>query len=618
MICTANKPRPTSRPNSTYPLALSCCFVCARVLIVGLRLCYRIMKELRSLDKKATINVDRFRAFVTNHPALLFPAFQMQLALRQHVLGVRFWERCAQKRIKLVDGRRVTLGKLLEMNVHEDAYLSVLEAHEQVVQEEKQAKMAAYQQSRYANKHPQQAASLTASQKVRAKSIIDWIGLKRQFSALKDDAGLLSSQKYASASRDNPFDETDPRHGAGAASKPAHGKVHPQHEGNANSNLLHPHDEMALLVLQVTGTHHYRRIWTQHHLKGSPSAAAPPSASASVQTATNSLDHEDGDGQTTRKRKTHRIAPELSSAAAATPPPTAGPVIGGPASSLPVFVAPPLLSLSSPATAVASAEAGNDGHDEGDSSKAANNLSGPPSTQLYQMLLQGDALQRQHKFVELGNDPKAAKKKAAQAATTPSDETDASSSAHASPNNGPRPAAASESATSTPRKSQVQKTATTLMDLSSATPPPTNSRNRKEILQWQAKVVEQSGILQHVATLQQHSGALSPSPGSARRGSDPLVSHSSHDPPSGRRSSNPHPHAHQKHGHQKHGASHGGVRLIGALAGDDVVSPRVAILQHQLHQQHAHMQAQQQQAVLEDYLGPGGSRHGSRRSSLQK
>lgn len=579
------------------------------------------MKELRSLDKKATINVDRFRAFVTTHPALLFPAFQMQLALRQHVLGVRFWERCAQKRIKLVDGRRVTLGKLLEMNVHEDAYLSVLEAHEQVVEEEKQAKMTAYQQSRYANKHPQQAASLSASQKVRAKSIIDWIGLKRQFSSLQENAGHLSSQKYATASRDDPFTENDPRHGAGAASKPAHGKVHPQQQGNANSHLLHPHDEMALLVLQVTGTHHYRRIWTQHHLKGSPSSAVPPSSGASVHTATNSLDHEDGEGSAMRKtRKTHRIAPELSPAAAATPPPTAGPVIGGPASSLPVFVAPPLLSLSSPATAVASADAGNGSDDAGDSSKAANNLSGPPSAQLYQMLLQGDALQRQHKFVELGTDPKAAKKKAQQAANSPTDETDAASSVHASPNNGPRPAMASDSATSTPRKSQVQKTATTLMDLSTATPPPTNSRNRKEILQWQAKVVEQSGILNHVAALQQQSGALTPPPGSARRGSDPLVSHSSHDPPS-KRSSNSHQHAHHvhhAHGHHKNGASHGGVRLIGALAGDDVVSPRVAILQHQLHQQHAHLQAQHQQAVLEDYLGPGGSRHGSRRSSLQK
>ena len=85
-------------------------------------------KELKAIDSVVAINVDRFRAFVTNHPALLFPAFQMQLALRQHILGVQFWNRCAEKRLMLVDGRRVALGDLSELNIHESAYLEVLDA----------------------------------------------------------------------------------------------------------------------------------------------------------------------------------------------------------------------------------------------------------------------------------------------------------------------------------------------------------------------------------------------------------------------------------------------------------------------------------------------------------
>lgn len=52
-----------------------------------------------------------------NHPALLFPAFQMQLALQEHILGRRFWEKCAEKRVKLANGKQVGFDVASELNI---------------------------------------------------------------------------------------------------------------------------------------------------------------------------------------------------------------------------------------------------------------------------------------------------------------------------------------------------------------------------------------------------------------------------------------------------------------------------------------------------------------------
>lgn len=60
--------------------------------------------------------MDKFREFVRNHPALLFPAFQMQLALQHCVLGKHFWARCSAKRVRLSDGRRVMIEEVKSIN----------------------------------------------------------------------------------------------------------------------------------------------------------------------------------------------------------------------------------------------------------------------------------------------------------------------------------------------------------------------------------------------------------------------------------------------------------------------------------------------------------------------
>lgn len=170
-------------------------------------------KELKAIDSVVAINVDRFRAFVTNHPALLFPAFQMQLALRQHILGVQFWNRCAEKRLMLVDGRRVALGDLSELNIHESAYLEVLDAHERAAIEEAKRR-----------KRAEDARN----------SLIGWLSQK------------LSAKNGASVG------DT-----AAATDEDGHPTAAP------HQPLLHPRDEMAMLIIQSTGTHHYRKAVAQ-------------------------------------------------------------------------------------------------------------------------------------------------------------------------------------------------------------------------------------------------------------------------------------------------------------------------------------------------------------------
>lgn len=81
-----------------------------------------ITSELKAIEDGATLNVDKFRAFAYRHPALLFPAFQMQNTLQEAVLGHAFWERCASRRITLGKGRTVNMATMASMNVNSDLF----------------------------------------------------------------------------------------------------------------------------------------------------------------------------------------------------------------------------------------------------------------------------------------------------------------------------------------------------------------------------------------------------------------------------------------------------------------------------------------------------------------
>lgn len=65
-------------------------------------------------ESDGDIDVEKFRVFVRNHPALLFPAFHMQETIQKHALGVEYWKFHSEKRMKLCDGKYMSIGQFME------------------------------------------------------------------------------------------------------------------------------------------------------------------------------------------------------------------------------------------------------------------------------------------------------------------------------------------------------------------------------------------------------------------------------------------------------------------------------------------------------------------------
>jgi hypothetical protein len=67
------------------------------------------------MEKQGDIDLDKFLQFVQNHHSLLFPAFQMQLALKKSILGVRFWEDCSERRVRLSHNKYISIKMIIEL-----------------------------------------------------------------------------------------------------------------------------------------------------------------------------------------------------------------------------------------------------------------------------------------------------------------------------------------------------------------------------------------------------------------------------------------------------------------------------------------------------------------------
>lgn len=75
---------------------------------------HSVAADLKQIENSGQLlNIDQYRQFVKTHQALLFPAFQMQLALQRRILGVRFWERNANKRLKFSNGKYISIGNFI-------------------------------------------------------------------------------------------------------------------------------------------------------------------------------------------------------------------------------------------------------------------------------------------------------------------------------------------------------------------------------------------------------------------------------------------------------------------------------------------------------------------------
>lgn len=77
--------------------------------------CFRVAKELAELEAKGDVGLDQFLEFTRTHHSLLWPAFQMQLALKKKMIGIGFWQTHAERRVKLTKNKYVKIKDLLQL-----------------------------------------------------------------------------------------------------------------------------------------------------------------------------------------------------------------------------------------------------------------------------------------------------------------------------------------------------------------------------------------------------------------------------------------------------------------------------------------------------------------------
>lgn len=77
----------------------------------------RVIVDLRELRGGGDVNLARFLEFSRTHHSLLFPAFQLQLALKKSLLGVSFWEKHSERRVKTSSNKYIKIKDILAMHV---------------------------------------------------------------------------------------------------------------------------------------------------------------------------------------------------------------------------------------------------------------------------------------------------------------------------------------------------------------------------------------------------------------------------------------------------------------------------------------------------------------------
>ena len=66
-----------------------------------------------------SVDIDAFRKFVKKHPALLFPAFEVQRKMQDHTMGQRYWGNLANKRLRTSSGAYVPIKKYMELHLED-------------------------------------------------------------------------------------------------------------------------------------------------------------------------------------------------------------------------------------------------------------------------------------------------------------------------------------------------------------------------------------------------------------------------------------------------------------------------------------------------------------------
>ena len=66
------------------------------------------------------VDLEEFKEFSRNHPAMLFPAFYMQQLIQKGVLGEQFWKYYSSKRIELSKGEWVPIVDFMQIHIDKD------------------------------------------------------------------------------------------------------------------------------------------------------------------------------------------------------------------------------------------------------------------------------------------------------------------------------------------------------------------------------------------------------------------------------------------------------------------------------------------------------------------
>ena len=81
-----------------------------------------IRKQIKGKYDDGEINVDNFTQFVRTHPAILFPAFELQTNIQKHILGGEFWRAQAETRLHLSNGEYVSINQILKAHINDAAF----------------------------------------------------------------------------------------------------------------------------------------------------------------------------------------------------------------------------------------------------------------------------------------------------------------------------------------------------------------------------------------------------------------------------------------------------------------------------------------------------------------
>eukprot|EP01041_Mallomonas_annulata_P004645 gene4645-9216_t len=81
----------------------------------------RILNEIDKLhiNNLGKVDIQSFNDFLAHHPALLFPAYEIQRLLRHRVVGSSFWKEMSTRRTKLLKNANISPKDLLKMQKHD-------------------------------------------------------------------------------------------------------------------------------------------------------------------------------------------------------------------------------------------------------------------------------------------------------------------------------------------------------------------------------------------------------------------------------------------------------------------------------------------------------------------